>query len=74
MKDQRKLLFKCVENEIPAFVLCGTDKLAVRVLEAYCQLAKEENCSELFINDLKLLINDYIQFQKEEPEKIKLPD
>ena len=34
-KDQRKLLNRCVMNEIPVFVLTGTDRCAMAALRAY---------------------------------------
>lgn len=74
MKDQRRLLHKCMHAEIPVFVLCGSDACAIEALEEYYRIAKNKGCSKEFLDDLQLLINDFQNFGKEEPEKISLPD
>lgn len=74
-KDQRKLLKRCIENEIPVFVLTGTDACAMTALMAYAAQARSIGCSKEFINDLEgNVIPDFKAFQHEEPEKVKLPD
>lgn len=74
MKDQRALLNRCMHAEIPVFVLCGTDSCAVEALQEYYNIAQAKGCSREFLDDLQLLIADFKAFQKEEPEKVKLPD
>lgn len=74
-KDQRKLLNKCVMNEIPVFVLTGTDACAMTALMAYAAEARSLGCSDEFIKDLETnVIPDFRAFQQEEAEKVKLPD
>lgn len=74
-KDQRKLLNRCVLNEIPVFVLTGTDKCAMAALQAYAAEARKLGCDESFIEDLEgNVIPDFQAFQEQEPEKVKLPD
>ena len=74
-KDQRKLLNRCVMNEIPVFVLTGTDQCAMVALRAYAEAAKQMGCSEEFVEDLEgNVIPDFRDFQLQEPEKVKLPD
>lgn len=74
-KDQRKLLNRCVENEIPVFVLTGTDACAMTALMAYAAEARNLGCRSEFIKDLEgNVIPDFRAFQKEESEKVKLPD
>ena len=74
-KDQRKLLNKCVLNEIPVFVLTGSDKCAMAALKAYADEARKLGCKGNFIYDLETnVIPDFQAFQDEEPEKVKLPD
>ena len=74
-KDQRKLLNRCVVNEIPVFVLTGTDACAMTALRAYMAEARALGCSEEFIKDLEEnVIPDFYDFQKQENEKVKLPD
>lgn len=74
MKDQKKLLIKCLGNEIPAFVICGTDICALETLQHYYQVALRNECNPAFLEDLKLMIEDFKQFQEEEPDKVKRPD
>lgn len=69
MKDQKRLLHKCLLEDIPAFVICGTD-----ICSAYYQIAVEKGCNSNFLEDLKLAIEDFKAFQCEEPEKVKIPD
>ena len=52
-KDQRRLLNRCVENEIPVFVLTGTDACALTALMAYAAEARSLGCSREFIKDLE---------------------
>lgn len=60
--------------EIPVFVLCGSDSCAIEALEEYYNIAKKKGCSPEFLDDLFLLIEDFRQFNNEEPDKVKLPD
>ena len=74
-KDQRKLLNRCVMNEIPVFVLTGTDRCAMAALRAYAETARQMGCTEAFVEDLECnVIPDFRDFQAQEPEKVKLPD
>ena len=74
-KDQRRLLNRCVLNEIPVFVLTGTDQCALAALKAYAEEAKRLGCNTEFIEDLEgNVIPDFEAFQEQEPEKVKLPD
>lgn len=74
-KDQRRLLNKCVMNEIPVFVLTGTDACAMTALMAYAAQARALGCNSEFIKDLETnVIPDFRAFQQEEAEKVKLPD
>ena len=74
-KDQRKLLNRCVMNEIPVFVLTGTDACALTALMAYAAQARATGCSTEFVKDLETnVIPDFRDFQKQKPEKVKLPD
>ena len=74
-KDQRRLLNRCVLNEIPVIVLTGTDQCALAALKAYAEEAKRLGCNTEFIDDLEgNVIPDFEDFQEQEPEKVKLPD
>jgi len=74
-KDQRRLLNRCVENEIPVFVLTGTDACALTALMAYAAEARSLGCNQEFIKDLEgNVIPDFRDFQIQEKEKVKIPD
>lgn len=74
-KDQRRLLNRCVENEIPVFVLTGTDACAMTALMAYAAEARALGCTDTFIRDLETnVIPDFRDFQQQESEKVKKPD
>lgn len=74
MKDQRKLVTKCLMNDIPAFVLCGTDINALEALRYYSELAEKNGSPKPFLDDLQDLITDFEGYQAEEPESVKIPD
>ncbi len=74
MKDQKAILTKCLLNDRPAFVIAGNDACAVEAMEAYYRIAKEKGCNQAFLDDMKLVIKEMAQFQKDEPEQVKLPD
>ena len=71
MKDQKRLLHKCLLEDIPAFVICGTDICSVQTMEAYYQIAVEKGCNSNFLEDLKLAIEDFKAFQCELKYPIK---
>ena len=74
-KDQRKLLIRCGMNEIPVFVLTGTDRCAMAALRAYAEAARQMGCTDEFVEDLECnVLPDFRDFQAQEPEKVKLPD
>ncbi len=74
MKDQKSLLNKCLQNDIPAMVISGNDKLAVPVLVKYMDEAQKAGCSNEFIRDFADVIHEFKVYQTEEPRAVKLPD
>lgn len=73
MKDQRRLLTFCMEKDIPAVVFQGTDACAVEILKAALEIYRKNGCSEEFLYDWQLLINDVAAFQEESPDLVKIP-
>lgn len=74
-KDQRRLSNRCIENEIPVFVLTGTNKCVMAALNAYLEEARKIGCNACFLSDLESnIILDFCDFQSQEPEKVKIPD
>lgn len=74
MKDQKQLLLKCQRNDIPVFVVCGSDVNSIETMEQYYIIAEKNGCSNEFLQDMKLAIEDFKAFRIQEPDKIKLPD
>ncbi len=74
MKDQKVILNRCLKNDYPAFVIAGTDNCAVEALEAYLNIAKEKGCSEEFLTDMQLVVDEMKMFHEQEKELIKMPD
>ena len=74
-KDSKKLLIRCLTQEIPVFVLTGSDKCAMAALNAYLAEAKRLGCVPEFIKDLETnVLPGILMIFRTEPEKIKLPD
>ena len=62
-------------NEIPVFVLTGTDRCAMAALRAYAETARQMGCNEAVVEDLLCnVLPDFRDFQAQEPDKVKLPD
>lgn len=73
MKDQFKLLRDCIHNDIPAIVFQGDDKCLPEILNAAIEIYRQNGCSEEFLYDLGLLLNDVKVYQAESLETVKLP-
>lgn len=73
MKDQKAILIKCIKNDEPAFVIAGHDAFAVKTLQAYYNIAKENGADDDFLSDMQLVIDEMKLFQEQEPEKIRIP-
>jgi len=74
MKDQKALLIKCIANEIPAVVISAKDINSVPTLLVYMEQAKKNGCSPEFIKDFSEVLNGFISFQKDEAEKVEIPN
>lgn len=74
MKDQKALLFRCLRNDIPAMVFSGNDILFLPLLKKYFQDAKEAGCTQEFLDDIQLRIEEFEKHIEMSPETIKLPD
>lgn len=73
MKDQIRLLRDCFHNEIPAVVFQGNDSCIEEILEAAKNIYKKNGCSEEFLYDWQLFINEVKAYQKESPQAVQLP-
>lgn len=73
MKDQKKLLTKCLTEDIPAIVFQGTDKCSVEILQAAVDIYKKNGCSEEFLYDFNQVIANFKGYQAENTNEIKVP-
>lgn len=74
MKDQLRLLRDCINNDRPAVVFFqGDDFCAPEILEAAKEIYRKHGCSEEFLFDWQLLINEVKAYQLESPATVKLP-
>lgn len=73
MKDQIRLLRDCFHNEIPAVVFQGNDSCAGEILEAAKKIYQKHGCSQEFLYDWQMLINEVKAYQQESPEQVQLP-
>ena len=74
MKDQIRLLRDCFHNEIPAVVFQGNDSCAGEILEAAKEIYQKHGCSQEFLYDWQMLINEVKAYQQESPEQVQLPE
>ena len=73
MKDQIRLLRDCFHNEIPAVVFQGNDSCAGEILEAAKKIYQKHGCSQEFLYDWQMFINEMKPYQQESPEQVQLP-
>ena len=73
MKDQLRLLRDCINGYIPAVVFQGDDRCAPEILEAAKEIYRKSGCSEEFLYDWQLLIDEVKAYQRESPDTVKLP-
>lgn len=74
MKDQKALLFRCLKNDVPAMVFSGNDILFLPLLKRYWQDAKDAGCTQEFLDDIQLRIEEFEKHLEMSPDTIKLPD
>lgn len=73
MKDQLRLLRDYINGDIPAVVFQGDDRCAPEILEAAKEIYRKSGCSEEFLYDWQLLIDEVKAYQRESPDTVKLP-
>lgn len=74
MKDQKALLFRCIRNDVPAMVFSGNDVLFLPLLKDYYMNARKAGCTQEFLDDIKLRIDEFEGHIEMSPDTIKLPD
>lgn len=75
MKDQKQLLNKCLNNDIPAIVFQGTDRCAIEILQAAEAIYQKNGCSPEFMKDFhENVVGNFMAYQKENSSNTKIPD
>ncbi len=73
MKDQKAIVIKCIKNDVPCFVIAGDDINALPAVKKYYEAAKQNGADKDFLNDMQAVVDELTLFQKQEPEKVKMP-
>lgn len=73
MKDQIRLLRNCIHKDIPAVVFQGDDSCMEEILTAAKEIYQKHGCSQEFLYDWQLLIEEVKAYQKESPHTVNLP-
>jgi hypothetical protein len=67
-----------VPSDEPIFIFRAQDKFSVETLRTYKSIAHNRTIigeeSETWVDDLGSIINDFINWQRDHPDKIKVPD
>lgn len=69
----KKIIEDSEAQGIPIFVLTAKDKKSVKAIKAY-GLACIPECSIRHIDGIQERLNEFRQWQKANPDKVKLPD
>ena len=67
------MLQSAKENNEPIFIIRAKDKHSTMLLETYleeCEFGSPKN----HIEEIKEILSDFKKWQKENPDKIKIPD
>lgn len=75
IKDQRRLVNRCITEEIPVFTICGNDVCAQAAIRAYIDAARQNGCSTSFIHELEQdVLACFKDYQNNFSELVKIPD
>jgi hypothetical protein len=70
----KKIIEYSESRGIPIFVLTAKDFLSVSAIAAYREYCKAEECPQSHISEIGARINEFKDWQKANPDKVKLPD
>lgn len=74
MKTAESVLKKAREQNIPVFVLVAKDKCSVKAISSYCYECFKEGCAEHHIFEIDETYKKFKDWQRSNPDKVKLPD
>lgn len=63
-----------IPDDEPVFLVRGRDILACALLEAYKEMAAEENCTAEHLDAIDHRIDQFEKFAQDHPERMRTPD
>jgi hypothetical protein len=72
-KDE-KIIKDSEAKGIPIFVFTAKDRIAISVLDYYKSLCKAEECPQSHISEIEVRIDEFKNWVKDNPNKVKNPD
>jgi hypothetical protein len=73
LKD-KKIIEDGETKGIPIFVLTAKDQISLSILDYYRALCRSEECPQTHISEIGERIDEFKKWQKNNPDKVKLPD
>lgn len=73
--DDLKEISRCLENEIPVFVIAATDRCAIPAIKAYIREAEKIGCNDNYLRKIKVdVLGNFRKFQQLHTSQVKKPD
>lgn len=57
----------------PLFLMRARDRLAVKFLNNYIEISSEDGCNDFHFDLMNKSVNDFMEFRKLNPDKMKQP-
>lgn len=73
-KKDEQILKDAEKNNIPVFVFTAKDELSVETLAEYAHTCSLLDCPKEHIKGVHERINEFEEWQKANPAKVKMPD
>jgi hypothetical protein len=70
----KKIIEDSEAQGIPIFVLTAKDFVSTSTINRYRDLCRAEECDIAHIAEIGTRIDEFRKWQKENPDKVKLPD
>jgi len=74
MKDPRNILEKALSRNEPVFVVRAQDKLSIAAINMYLLAAYFSDMPDKQYTEIYKIHEDFEKWQKENPDKVKMPD
>lgn len=73
-KKDEKILKDAEKDNIPVFVFTAKDSLSIEALREYSEVCSLLGCERKHIEGIYERIKEFIAWQDNHPDKVKLPD